>query len=315
MPYNDMETVFNNCLRMCEKLERIPCFYIAGGDPILHRGFWNLLELLKSRKTEFSVFGSPFQLTQEICDRLKDYGCKNYRLSIDGLKVTHDKFHGPGSFDATLEKIPIINKAGIGSVITTAVSHANMKEIPEIIDTAVQNKAGIFAFTRYSPSEAERTPQIAPYRYRDILERCWKKFIQYRNGETVFSLKDHLWMLFLYEKGLFAIPKDLSRRIIYEGCDCSIDRMIILPNGDVYSSPEMENRIGNALATSLYDIFLVSILNTCRKYPFFGKCSKYELPYFCRGCPIINCGHGGNFYRMDPQCWRISAPEAKGYYI
>jgi radical SAM/SPASM domain protein of ACGX system len=312
MSYNDMEAVFNNCLRMCEKLERMPCFYIAGGDPILHEDFWNLLELLKSRGTEFSVSGNPFQLTREICDRLKYYGCKNYRLSIDGLRATHDKIHGHGSFDNTLEKIPLINKAGIGSVITTAVSRANMKEIPEIIDTMVQNKARVFTLVRYSPSGTERAPQIAPSGYRNLLDRCWEKFTGYRNEKTVFSLRDHLWKLFFCEKGLFAIPEDLSDRIVYEGCDCGIDRMTILPDGAVYAFPETQNRIGNALATSLYDIFLVSMMNTYRKYPLFGKCLKCELPHLCRGCPSIVRGHAENFCGADPQCWKISLPDAAG---
>ncbi|MDR2634117.1 MAG: radical SAM/SPASM domain-containing protein, partial [Treponema sp.] len=212
--------------------------------------------------------------------------------------------------DDTLEKISLINEAGIRSVITTVVSQVNVREIPEIIDMVVQNKAGVFDLTRYSLSKAERMPQIAPYRYRNLLNRCWGKFIEYRNGETVFSLKDPLWTLFLCEKGMFVIPKNLSGRIVYEGCDYGIDHMTILPNGDVYAFPKMENRIGNALATSLYDLFLISMMNTYRKYPFFGKCSKCELPYFCQGFPIAN----GNFYSADPQCWKASASKGMGYY-
>jgi radical SAM/SPASM domain protein of ACGX system len=314
MPYNDMETVFNNCLRMCEKLECIPRFYIAGDDPILHRDFWKLLELLKSQKTKFDILGEPFHLTRDICDKLKYYGCENYHFSIDGLRAAHDKIHKSGSFDAIFEKIPLINKAGINSVIATAVSDANIEEIPAIIDTAVGNKAHAFFFVRYPPNKIKRKFRIAPCKYRDLFDRCWGKFTEYENKGTVFHLKDHLWMLFLYEKGLFAIPKNLSKGIIYENRNDGISNITILPDGAVYT-PGVESRNGSALNTSLYDIFLNSMMDIYREYSSFGKCSNCELMRFCRGCSVMSCGHTGNFYGSDPQCWRTSVREAKECYF
>jgi radical SAM/SPASM domain protein of ACGX system len=312
MAYNDMETVFNNCLRMCEKLERIPRFYITGSNPILHRDFWKLLELLKSQKTKFGILGEPFHLTRDICDKLKYYGCENYQFSIDGLRAAHDKIHKSGSFDAIFEKIPLINNAGINSVIVTAVSDANIEEIPAIIDMAVQNKAHAFSFARHSPDRTEGRFRIAPCKYRDLFDRCWGKFTEYENKRTMFYLKDHLWMLFLYEKGLFAIPKNLSKGIIYENHNDGIGYITILPDGAVYACG-MESRNGNALNTSLYDIFLNSMMDVYREYAFFGKCSNCELLRFCRGCSVISCGYAGNFHGSDPQCWKASTPEVKEY--
>ena len=45
----------------------------------------------------------------------------------------------------------------------------------------------------------------SPQEYRDMMEQCWEKFQKYRaqGCGTTFNLKDHLWTLFLYEKGLF----------------------------------------------------------------------------------------------------------------
>jgi hypothetical protein len=40
-----------------------------------------------------------------------------------------------------------------------------------------------------------------PEEYRNLLEICWRKFEEYKDSGTVFNLKDHLWTLFLYEKG------------------------------------------------------------------------------------------------------------------
>ena len=82
----------------------------------------------------FTIVGNPFHLTDEVCRRLKGFGCEKYQLSLDGMRETHDWFRKPGSFDCTLEKIAVIKKAGIRAAVMTTVSGANIEEVPEIID-------------------------------------------------------------------------------------------------------------------------------------------------------------------------------------
>lgn len=46
MDWQQMQDTFYNCLDFCGMKNRLPYFYITGGDPILHPDFWRLLELL-----------------------------------------------------------------------------------------------------------------------------------------------------------------------------------------------------------------------------------------------------------------------------
>lgn len=179
MDWEQMQETFHNCLDFCETYGRLPYFYITGGDPILHPDFWRLLELLREHGILFTILGNPFHLTDEVCQRLKDYGCEKYQLSLDGMRETPDWFRKPGSFDITLEKIACIKKAGIRAVIMTTVSGTNIDEIPEIIDTVVEHKADVFAFARYCPTSEEKEVGIEPLRYRKLLEDCDRKFRQY----------------------------------------------------------------------------------------------------------------------------------------
>lgn len=105
-----MQETLYNCLDFCEVYGRLPYFYITGGDPILHPDFWRLLALIKEHEIPFTILGNPFHLTDEICRKLKSYGCQKYQLSLDGMKETHDWFRKSGSFDCTLEKINCIKK-------------------------------------------------------------------------------------------------------------------------------------------------------------------------------------------------------------
>ena len=164
---------------------------------------------MKEHGVPFTILGNPFHLNDEVCRRLKEYGCEKYQLSLDGMRQTHDWFRKPGSFDITLEKIGCINRAGIRSVVMTTVSGTNIGQVPDIIDAVVQAGANVFAFARYCPTSEEKDVGIAPQRYRRLLADCDKKFKAYEAAgcQTYFNKKDHLWTLYEYETGAFKIPE------------------------------------------------------------------------------------------------------------
>ena len=306
MPYADMEKVDTSCLDMCNRLGRTPYFFITGGDPILHPDFWQLCELLKQNQIDFAILGNPFHLSNEVCKRLASYGCKKYQLSLDGMREIHDRFRKSGSFDITIEKISCIKNAGMYCAIMSTVSSANMADFPELIDLVVEKEVDVFAFGRYCPTSEQKSEEyhIEPFAYKAFLEKCFEKYMEYKDRHTYFQMKDHLWTLLMYEKGLFQIPDDAKEDMIYDGCHCGISHMTILPTSDVYACRRMEGKIGNALETSMYDLFLGSNMECYRDFEKFEKCSRCELKGFCRGCPAVTYGYTGNMYAPDPQCWK-----------
>jgi radical SAM/SPASM domain protein of ACGX system len=307
MSWEQMQSVVDNCSEMCQKYDRLPYFYITGGDPILHPNFWNLLALLKEKEIPFSILGNPFHLNDEVCKRLKSYGCEKYQMSLDGMKATHDWFRKNGSFETTLSKIPCIKNAGIRSVIMTTVSGTNIDEIPDIIDTVVKNEVDVFAFARYCPTSDEKDTGMTPEEYRTLLDTCHKKFEEYeQNGcNTYFNRKDHLWTLYEYEKGLFKIPENLEEDMIYGGCNCGNCHLTILPNGDLYACRRVQNsKVANVFESKISDVWICDKMEKYRDFKRFKKCSKCELLRFCRGCPAVANSTTGDFYGADPQCWK-----------
>lgn len=305
MSIEEMDKIILNIEDMCTRLNRTPYFYITGGDPLLHPNFYALMERIHSKGYAFTIMGNPFHLTKEVCEKLKAYGCEKYQMSIDGMRETHDYFRKPGSFDCTLEKIALLREAGIKCAIMTTVSHTNIDEIPDIVDLVVDYQVDIFAFGRYCPTSEEKEISIKPLAYRDFLDKLWTQYETYKSKgvHTYFNLKDHLWTLYLYEKGLFKIPKGAKKDMIYDGCHCGICHMTILPNGDVYACRRFESKVGNALEQSLYDIFITNE-EPYRAFEQFEKCNQCELKGFCRGCPAVAYGTTGSFYGVDPQCWK-----------
>ena len=259
MSWQQMQDTFYNCLDFCAFYDRLPYFYITGGDPILHSDFWKLLGLMEQHSVPFTILGNPFHLTDEVCRRLKEYGCEKYQLSLDGLRETHDWFRKPGSFDITLEKIGCINRAGIRSVVMTTVSGTNIDEVPGIIDAVVAAGANVFAFARYCPTSEEKDVGIEPLRYRQLLADCDKKFKEYEAAgcQTYFNKKDHLWTLYGYETGAFKIPEAVEDGMIYGGCNCGNCHLTILPTGDVYACRRVQNsKVANVFTDRLADVWV-----------------------------------------------------------
>ncbi len=306
MNWEQIQDVLASCEDFCELYNRTPYFYITGGDPILHPNFWQLMKLLKEKGYPFTLMGNPFHLTDEVCRRLKDCGCQKYQMSIDGMEQTHDWFRKPGSFKTTLEKVRCINNAGIRSVIMTTVSGTNIDEVPNIIDAVVEAGVNVYAFARYCPTSEEKDTGITPLEYRNLLEKCDKKFLEYKEKccQTYFNRKDHLWTLFDYEKGRFKIPENAEKGMIYGGCNCGNCHATITPNGDIFACRRVQNsKVANIFEDRLADVW-VSQMEEYRDFTKFKKCSKCELLAWCRGCPAVASGANGDFYAEDPQCWK-----------
>ena len=304
-PEFDFETlkqIFFNYLATCEKMDKNPSIALTGGDPLLHDNVWKLLHLFKEYNVPFAILGNPFHLDAGVARELKQLGCNTYQMSLDGLEHTHDFIRKPGSFRTTLEKIHVLNEAGIKSAIATTVSKMNIDEIPELVKVVVEYKAKTFGFSRYCPNENDRNNLVTPSEYRAFLEKMWEQFTALQNEGTAFILKDHLWKLFLYEKGLFKIDDD--SKLIMDGCHCGISHITILADGLVYACRRCESPVGRVPEDSLYDIFFGSKMEEYRKFENFEACAKCELLRFCRGCPSVAKCATGNFYAKDPQCWK-----------
>jgi radical SAM/SPASM domain protein of ACGX system len=318
-PWKDMERTLSQILEFCIKIRRTPYIYLTGGDPILHPDFWKLLELFHKNNVRFCIMGNPFHLTDEVCGRMKELGCVKYQLSLDGLEKTHDSFRKPGSFQTTLEKIPVIKNAGMWCAVMTTVSKTNMDEIPALIDLVDKLGVDVYAVGRYCPTSVEKAYDehihIPPAEYRAFLEKCWSRYEAHKDSKTTFQLKDHLWTLFLYEKGLYKLPAPLPKNTpvnkneggrveMTDGCNCGRNHITILPNGDIYACRRMESKVGNIRTDDLYDVWTGDNMNGFRQYEKFTKCVKCELFAVCRGCPSVSYGYTHDMYSPDPQCWK-----------
>ena len=126
LPFEKLSVILQDFIITCKKMKRTPFISVTGGDPLLYKNVWDFLELLKQNNIKFAILGNPFHITDEVAMKLKDYGCINYQMSLDGLEATHDFIRKKGSFTATLSKLNCLRKAGIATTIMATVSKSNI---------------------------------------------------------------------------------------------------------------------------------------------------------------------------------------------
>lgn len=306
MPFDKIVQTIDKCEEFCNITQKRPCFFLTGGDPLLHPDFWILAELLHKRRLPFVILGNPFHLTHKACRQLKKLGCIRYQLSLDGLEQTHDRFRKPGSYRETLEKIRMLEKSGIPTSVMSTVSDKNIAEIPALVDEVVAAGADHYAFARYCPDSGDKTNGLTPEAYRELLYTCGKKFHDLIESgcKTTFGKKDHLWVLYDYERGLFTPPKNTVPYAVYGGCSMGTHHLTILPSGDVMACRRVpDSVIGNIFTDSLEQMWAGS-MHEYRELQNFEKCGKCELLSWCRGCPAVAKSTFGSVYSPDPQCWK-----------
>lgn len=305
LPVEILNKILEDFIVSCDKMNKLPSISITGGDPLLHKDIWKLLEKMKQYKIEFSILGNPFHITDEVAKRLYNLGCTNYQMSIDGIEITHDYIRKKGSFRETLEKIPVLKKNNIKTSIMTTVSKLNINEIEAVVDCVVNAKVDRFAFARYCPNPEDKHLIVSPQEYRNLLDSIWHKYLEHQNSDTLFNLKDHLWKLYLTEEGIYKYNTiENTDNFILDGCQCGIAHMTVLADGTVYACRRSCTPIGKVPNQSLYDIFFSKEMDKYRRFNDFKKCSKCELKNFCRGCPSVAKCLTGDFYDADPQCWK-----------
>ena len=309
MTLEQFKEAVNLCIEYSERENVKIAWGITGGDPILHPKFWEIMSFMREKRLDFVMIGNPFHMTENIFTRLKECGCLQFQMSLDGLRENHDRNRKAGSFDATLSKIKLIHNAGLDSGIRTTVSHENIWDIPGLIDLCAEYRVSDFDFSRYAPN-GEGKNNIAPLDFRKLLDICYKKFQAYREkgSWTRFYEGEHLFMLYKYEEGLLKLPEnfDFRNRKIITGCSCgtALKKMRILWDGTVMACRRTEDSyLGNIFHDSIEKI--QSAKSCYRDINLYEGCRDCILASWCRGCPAVAYGQYGNFFARDPQCWKI----------
>jgi len=75
---------------------------ITGGEPLLHRNFWDVLKLASDLPLKVEVLTNGTLITPEVALGLSKYA-DQVQISLDGMMEGHEHIRGKGTFRATME--------------------------------------------------------------------------------------------------------------------------------------------------------------------------------------------------------------------
>ncbi|SLL32693.1 radical SAM peptide maturase, mycofactocin system [Mycobacteroides abscessus subsp. abscessus] len=120
---------------------KIPYLTILGGEPLLYRGIWEMLDYLDEigQQTHITTNGTIY--SKKIIQQLKKYPKLTLKVSIQALDDRH-KLLTKGSLDRTLKFIKTVKKEGIRCGIHTLGLKETVDQIPNIAQFA--NDLGMY---------------------------------------------------------------------------------------------------------------------------------------------------------------------------
>ncbi len=272
---------------------------ITGGEPLLRKDFFQLLEHIEKYKEMFTsviVMSNGSTINDDIAKKMKDLGISAVQVSLDGLEKNNDRIRGRGNFKKAIEGIKILVENHVPVGVSVTIYKENFRDIPELIE--VCKKLGVRSIgigRLVTLGRGKSLAMLDPLELRDFYRQLMKMKIKEKEIFIGTHCSDSLWFI-----------EDSDHQT--HGCSAGYDSFSIFPNGDVAPCRRLPIKVGNVLENTLLDIWYDSkilwdlrnrgmINETCKNCELFKKCSG--------GAKCIANGYFGSPFSIDPQCWKM----------
>ncbi len=114
---------------------------ITGGEALLHRRFWEIVELASRYPIRIELLSNGTLITPTVAEKLSKY-IHSVQISLDGLEKGHESLRGKGSFEKTLAGIKNASKYLDVSIATMVHEHnlSEFEELEKLIETLGANE-------------------------------------------------------------------------------------------------------------------------------------------------------------------------------
>ena len=298
---------------LLKKLKVSGNIFLTGGDPILSDNFWDILSYVKRYSKILSLghlMGNSYHIDDSVARKLKDLGIKNYQISLDGLRETHDDIRKPGSFDDAMRAFKCLHKAGINTMVMATVHKDNCDETIELyrylngleyIDS--------FCFDRMTPIGNGKTVLgdsiLEAAKFKEMLNKIFyyeatevkRKILSYKSCVS-------LWKPMFYELGLTNPLDKHAEKKYYGTCFAGGGAFCVLADGTIMACRKLDIVSGKYPEDSLEDVFFNAPLFNEIRNPTKETSCKCSFQYYCNGCPAMKYAFNGTTRGDDPHCWR-----------
>lgn len=279
--------------------EGIYAIGLGGGEPLMLPFLCELIRYVNLKGMQISISTNGILLTQEYLKDLKDAGLKILQVSVDGLKETHEKIRGKGTFYNLFKKINDAQNLGFGVRVGYTVNSINYNEIEEFINYSKEHGVHVINFFRYMPyhegSEYLSLSAMQLLKAAEIL-------LKHRANNIYGEGKDRFYITF-EPLSFFSFLLD-KNDITKTACTAGRSKFVITSNEDISICNYIMNKIGN-VAEGMEELWK-KITEECKEINRIPEeCEKCEYSEVCRGgCRGFSYAYYGIYEKKDKGCFR-----------
>ena len=298
---------------LINQLAEIPEFRMlafTGGEPLVRPDLFELLAYSKALGFTNTIATNATLIDDETAMRLKQHGVVIAAVSLDGFNAeTHDMIRGKtGIFDATLEGIRALNKAGILLHINITVMDYNLPELDQMMSLIEELNAGILLIYQLVPVGRGRDISDVALDI-DGNERLMQFMVKAQSEAKAIIepvAGTQYWSHLLNQAGIKSGPLMWLAEKVFHGCSAGRGFVYIKPNGDVWPCPFIEVSSGNIKDKPFTQIWAESpVFKELRNRETLleGSCGACEYKKICGGCRGRAWAYTGNYMAEDPLCF------------
>ncbi|MBU7027319.1 MAG: radical SAM protein [Theionarchaea archaeon] len=324
--------MLNKFLDAVKKWKYNPVIPLSGGEPLLSKSFWPLLDYLEEygEKKEISVtvLSNGTLIDRSVAERLSKYTVLHFvQISLDGtVPETHEAVRGKGTFRKSVKAVSHLVDADLDVYLHFVVHKQNYEEAFKITELAkTLNVSGVLV-TRLVPFGRGRemkdfmlTPEEVKRLYTKLGKDADEAEKKIRAGEEAVLINRFRcdWPVVCTKNCL----SSMHALVTQNGGNCQVGKsyIAVMPDGTCYACRRMPIVVGNLLHQSFDHVWNHPFLwKMRRKFKYMkGKCrecpfnTNKRVNFTCMGgATCVAYGFYDDPFMPDPQC--SFDPETEG---
>lgn len=286
-----------------KKWKNLPEFSITGGEPLLNKNLFPLLQYIKKKdkKTRISILTNGTLINNSIIKKLKLVGVNSIQISLEASNAkVHDSIRGKGNYKKVISKIKLLKKNNFRVSLHFVLSKQNVLEVIPYIKKARELKVNLITISLLVPfgnGKQMKDLMLSPKELKQTFEKI-DDFVKENKIDPFFVRRTRpIWCNFNESDD---IP-------VGGNCPVAFSTLTILSNGEVMPCRRFPKVIGDLKKQNFFEIWYGSnVLWDLRKPKNIdgcGNCSKLDKCGGCRGLAYV---YFGDYMAPDPQCWLIN---------
>jgi len=279
---------------------------VEGGEPLLRRDLFELLELMQQKRLETHLITNGILLTPQIITSLKQLEVRVV-ISIDGATAaTYESIREGASFEKVVEQARVCAQAGLLEAIDFILLKSNYAEIPAIFELAASVGVPKITLIGLKPCHDYSGKLLSAEEYREAIKLTCQAAQE--TGVEFFFDEPFFWAT-VKELGLTAhLPTADAGIVISSTSACAIGEYLFIEStGEVKPCSFAPMVIGNVNERPLGELWremLVSPLLCQIKDPHTRTGYCLDCPYLadCKGCRSRTFVLTGDWFAPDPVC-------------